>query len=368
MRSGRRLLSTTACGRRLFSTTACGHPLIDVVALNRGCRNSVKALRSALYDHGYFYAANVDALSQSYIQSIHEYSRRAHALPAGAKEAYLQRGGTGAYSGPDVGQPELNYDGSEKAATVCGWDYSRTRFSLGNADDSAPERYDDPASDPRYPPASLLEPAFAVVLDELYHRQNGLSRILLSGMEAALDLPERVLRDLFDGGGDGDFGTVRLLHYPGGGDQDGSDGKPGIGAHTDFECFTLMHQDAAGLQLMPRTPGGGHGGWIDAPVRPAEFVVIIGDMLERLTNGALLATPHRVLQTPHPRSSIIRFNAFAPEATIAPLAQFVSEERPARYTPVRMRTHMETTMRNLEAGLGSWDVHTQRSISATYKY
>jgi len=36
-----------------------------------------------------------------------------------------------------------------------------------------------------------------------------------------------------------------------------------------------MHQSAAGLQL--RAVGEG-AGWEDAPVRPAEFVVIIGDL------------------------------------------------------------------------------------------
>jgi hypothetical protein len=33
-----------------------------------------------------------------------------------------------------------------------------------------------------------------------------------------------------------------------------------------------------------------------------------------------------------------------------------------------MREHMETTMRNLEAGLGSWDSEHQRSSSAKYEY
>ena len=131
-----------------------------------------------------------------------------------------------------------------------------------------------------------------------------------------------------------------------------------------------MHQSATGLQLMPRASDGthGHGAWIDAPVRDAEFVVIVGDMLERLTNGYVLATPHRVLPTEHARSSIIRFNGFAPNALVRPLDAFVSAARPLAYSPVIMRQHMETTMKNLEAGLGSWDSERQRSRSATYVY
>ena len=125
-------------------------------------------------------------------------------------------------------------------------------------------------------------------------------------------------------------------------------------------------------------------------------------MLERLTNGVLLATPHRVLPTAHPRASIIRFNAFGPNTVIAPHKAFCTPQRPARcalnsstasvpkapnndglrsqatcvrprspasrYTPVRMEEHMETTMRNLAEGRGSWDAEARRSRSATYRY
>jgi isopenicillin N synthase-like dioxygenase len=208
-----------------------------------------------------------------------------------------------------------------------------------------------------------------------------------------------------DGGGQGDFGTIRLLSYPGrvvhihnqsDGDVNSDDDddeereRTGIGAHTDFECFTLMHQNAPGLQIMPRNNhtnntnntdeahGQGNdqqefGDWIDAPVRPNDFLVILGDMFERLTNGLLRATPHRVCQTDHLRESIIRFNAFAPDTIVRPLDVFVNsaaEGTPQRplYTPVKMRTHMETTMRNLEKGIASWDAAEGRSRSATYRY
>ena len=134
-----------------------------------------------------------------------------------------------------------------------------------------------------------------------------------------------------------------------------------------------MHQNAPGLQLMRRSPNAPpgapmHSDWVDAPVRPAEFLVIIGDMLERLTNGYLLATPHRVLPTAHRRDSIIRFNAFGPRTLIAPLKPFVTAEYPVRYSAVLMKQHMETTMQNLADGLGSWDPQQSRSRSAAYDY
>jgi isopenicillin N synthase-like dioxygenase len=134
--------------------------------------------------------------------------------------------------------------------------------------------------------------------------------------------------------------SLRLLYYPGGssggGGQDGALPSSGISPHTDFELFTLMSQDAPGLQIIPRQnnpqeripsgdghPAAGDAAWIDMPVRDGEFVIIVGDMLERYTNGALKATPHRVQLVPWERRSIIRFVAVDGPTVVAPLPQFV---------------------------------------------
>jgi isopenicillin N synthase-like dioxygenase len=382
-------LATRTGIRSLSSPTTSsddGHPSIDVARLRAGCEGTASDLRRALFDLGYFYASNVAELPPEYVASLYDYSARCHALPPDVKWRCRQRGGgTGAYSGPDVGQPELQYEAGVEAS-VRGWDYSRARFSLASPSPSPSSSYGDGdgatttttatttagVGDDRYPGAGEIDPPFASVMDECYARQDGLARALLRGFEVALRLPPRTLVGMFDGGG-GDFGTIRLLHYPGGGD--GAAGTAaGIGAHTDFECFTLMHQNAPGLQILPRARGGEGGGdghsreWTDMPVRRSEFVVIIGDMLERLTNGALLATPHRVVPTPHPRDSIVRFNAFAPSTVVAPMRPFVTDGRPAAYSAVTMETHVGVTMRDLEDGRGSWDAARRRSTSAVRDY
>jgi isopenicillin N synthase-like dioxygenase len=314
-------------------------------------------IRDALQNRGYFYAQNVPSLSKEYIRSTYAYADKLHQLPIEVKQEYSQRDGHGAYSGLDIGQAELAYDPSS-VATVRAWDYSRTRFTL--------KRNDDPSKN-RYPGKDVISPQYVDVLDELYERQNELGRVLMTAFAKCLDLPSETFANMFDGE-NGDFGTIRLLRYP---DNESTDqdaiqkANVGISAHTDFEAFTLMHQDAPGLQFMP--PDGSKD-WIDAPVHDDMFVVIVGDVLERFTNGVLKATPHRVIKTRHERNSIIRFNAVSSDTLIKPLPEFVSKDRPAMYTPVTMKTHMETTMRNLEKGIGAWDSEKNQSLTANYVY
>jgi isopenicillin N synthase-like dioxygenase len=78
----------------------------------------------------------------------------------------------------------------------------------------------------------------------------------------------------------------RIFHYPptsGGGDE------WGVREHTDYGLLTILGQDATGgLQVHARN------GWVDVEPDPDAFVCNLGDMLERMTNGAYRSTPHRV--------------------------------------------------------------------------
>jgi isopenicillin N synthase-like dioxygenase len=81
----------------------------------------------------------------------------------------------------------------------------------------------------------------------------------------------------------------RIFHYPP--TPPASDGGEnwGVGEHTDYGLLTLLAQDRhGGLQV--KTPEG----WIAAPPLPGTLVCNIGDMLDRLTGGWYLSTPHRV--------------------------------------------------------------------------
>jgi isopenicillin N synthase-like dioxygenase len=81
----------------------------------------------------------------------------------------------------------------------------------------------------------------------------------------------------------------RIFRYP-----PTSPGGWGVGEHTDYGLLTLLAQDdVGGLEVKARS------GWIDAPPIPGALVCNIGDMLERLTGGRFVSTPHRVVNRAH---------------------------------------------------------------------
>ena len=110
---------------------------------------------------------------------------------------------------------------------------------------------------------------------------------------------------------------LRLVHYPY--NPDAEDGQ-GIGAHTDYECFTLLKPTGPGLEVL-----NGAGEWIDVPPVAGTFVVNIGDMLELWTNGAFVATSHRVRKVVEERYSFPLFFNVDYDTEVQPLPQFAAD-------------------------------------------
>lgn len=132
--------------------------------------------------------------------------------------------------------------------------------------------------------------------------------------------------------------TMRLLHYPA--NQAPADKRNvGIAAHTDFECFTIINQTAGGLELTNT-----NGEWYKAPSDIGSFTILLGDMLERLSNGELKATGHRVVNTSWQRLSMVLFFALDGDYEVAPLPQFTGRDRPALYAPVTQNEHIRNEL------------------------
>jgi isopenicillin N synthase-like dioxygenase len=148
----------------------------------------------------------------------------------------------------------------------------------------------------------------------------------------ALDLSADYFAPFFAGHAN----TLRFVNYP---DQPDAP-EPGqlrYGAHHDYGGLTILQADAApgGLQIHAKG-----GGWHDVPVVPDGFIVNIGELLERWTNGRWRSTLHRVVNPPRDcdgstqRLSIAFFTGPDADAEISCLPTCCDVARPARFAPV----------------------------------
>ncbi|MGZ6488326.1 MAG: isopenicillin N synthase family dioxygenase [Pseudobdellovibrio sp.] len=111
----------------------------------------------------------------------------------------------------------------------------------------------------------------------------------------------------------------RIFHYPP--SSDASD-TWGVGEHTDYGLLTILQQDdCGGLEVKSKS------GWIQVEPKENVFVCNIGDMLELLTKGTYVSTPHRVKNTSgRERFSFPFFFDPGFESKIEPLPLLTSSE------------------------------------------
>ncbi|WP_158970901.1 isopenicillin N synthase family oxygenase [Paraglaciecola sp. L3A3] len=162
-----------------------------------------------------------------------------------------------------------------------------------------------------------------------YDEAIALSHRLFKGFALALGLAE----DTFESIVTSPPSQLRLIHYPY--NEISPENRPGIGAHTDYECFTILLPTAPGLEVL-----NGAGDWIDVPLVDGAFVINIGDMLEILSNGNFVATAHRVRKVAEERYSFPLFCACDYDTVISPLPELIDPDKPNSYSPLACGDHL----------------------------
>jgi isopenicillin N synthase-like dioxygenase len=153
---------------------------------------------------------------------------------------------------------------------------------------------------------------------------------LLRLLALSLDLPP----DSFDPSFSRPMYFLRPLHYnaqP----SDESQGRFAAGAHSDYGMLTMLTTDGVpGLQIC--TDGTS---WRDVPPLPHAFIVNLGDMLARWTNGRYRSTLHRVMGRGRERHSIAFF--FEPnfDARVEALPQCLDGGQPL-FPPTTAGQHL----------------------------
>jgi isopenicillin N synthase-like dioxygenase len=176
-------------------------------------------------------------------------------------------------------------------------------------------------------------PAFRDDINGYYEAAIALGRVLFRGFALALGLPETFFDDKLTK----PPSQLRLVHYPADPERVETLERSGwgIGAHTDYECFTILHATTPGLEVL-----NAEGTWIDAPPMPGAFVINIGDTMEALTNGRFIATSHRVRDVPQERYSFPLFCTLDFETVVEPLPQFATPGEKSPYRRVIAGEHL----------------------------
>ncbi|MGI4876052.1 MAG: isopenicillin N synthase family dioxygenase [Janthinobacterium lividum] len=170
-------------------------------------------------------------------------------------------------------------------------------------------RYRDVMPDNIWPDVPGFRPAVAALYAALDRAGGRILRALARHLGLADDFFDDPVRD--------GNSVLRLLHYP---PVAASGPAVRASAHEDINVITLLlGADEAGLQLLDRS-----GHWRDIAAPPGTLVCNIGDMLQRLTNGVLPSTTHRVVNPAPERAGIARYSVpfflhFRPDYLIAPL-------------------------------------------------
>jgi len=304
-------------------------PVIDFAHFLHGSTADRKAVArkigEACRNIGFFYLINHGVPAALTEQTFAE-AQRFFALPVEKKREIAienspcHRGYFG-LGGENLDPKKQRYAGDLKEGIKIGRDL---------AADHPLVRAGTPLHGPDQWPANL--PGWREVMQDSYDALVRLGRELMHAFALALELPEHH----FDRWLTGPMATLGPLHYPPHGGRI-SESRLGAGAHTDFGCLTILAQDpVGGLQVRNSA-----GEWIDAPYVAGSFVVNIGDMMERWTNGIFSSTVHRVINSSgKDRYSLPFF--FDPDfnADLTCLETCWGPDRPARYPPTTGGQHL----------------------------
>lgn len=173
---------------------------------------------------------------------------------------------------------------------------------------------------------------FRPIFTAYYQVLEALGRDLMRLFALALDADETFFDDKIDR----HFSTLPTNDYPAL-DYEPLPDQLRCGEHSDFGSLTILAvgDRESGLQVKTRS-----GDWVDATTEAGQFIVNIGDMMQRWTNDRWISNIHRVVNPPtglgrtRRRQSIGYFLHPNFDAEIACMPSCADARNPARHPPV----------------------------------
>jgi isopenicillin N synthase-like dioxygenase len=252
-------------------------PRIDMAQSEARKTEIAEQLWAASTEIGFFQLVN-HGVPPEQIDEAFAMTERFFALPHAVKAKYPLRKGTNA-----------------------GWEYkSQVRPSTGTADQKESYQITLTRMTELWPSGDEL-PGFKAAMLAFERANWAVGMKVLSCFAMKLGFKPDFFTEAHDPLSPEYQSTLRPLHYLPMADAKPEDyGTWRAGAHTDFDCLTLLHQKPGqgGLQLCPGKESA-ELEWTDVEPLPGVITCNIGDMLRRWSDDQLLSTLHRV-RMPHP--------------------------------------------------------------------
>jgi isopenicillin N synthase-like dioxygenase len=229
-------------------------------------------LWEASTDSGFFQLIN-HGIPQAEVDAAFEMAAKFFALPNEVKAKYPMLKGTNS-----------------------GWEFmAQVRPSTGTADRKESYQITKPRMAGLYPTEEECAD-FVRLMGEFESRNWAVAMQVLSCFALKMGFEDAFFTERHDPTSPEYQSTLRLLHY-----LPMEDAKPAdfdlwrAGAHTDYDCLTLLHQRVGqgGLQVCPGKEFDSQE-WTPVPPTPGAITCNIGDMLMRWSDDELQSTLHRV--------------------------------------------------------------------------
>lgn len=180
-----------------------------------------------------------------------------------------------------------------------------------------------PLHGPNRWPDEVLLPNFKATMNKYVDAMGVLGNRLIRLLALALDLPH----DFFSSYFENPFYILRPVRYT----EEISIVDHGIfaaGAHVDWGMLSIVAMNA-----VPGLQGFIDGRWQDIPYKPNTLCIIVGEILERWTNGIFKALLHRVVNTTGQERYAIPYflkPSFGAEVSCLP---HCCKDKPPQYPP-----------------------------------
>lgn len=255
-------------------------PTIQLNSPNK--RENAETLRKACIETGFFYLDD-HSIPLTFLDQVFQQSKELFELPLSEKNLLNDKVTNRGYTAFEEQALDVSVQtkrGDTKEGYYIGKDIPM------NCPEYDPSKFRCPNIYPNETNSTLNNPErFRETMDTYFDKMSDIGFKVVQLLALALNLNEHHFDAFFES----PMALLRLLHYS----DEKSDPSNGIfscGAHSDYGMITLLLVDSTpGLQILYKNE------WVPVPPKRGLFIVNLGDMLERWTNGIFKSTVHRVI-------------------------------------------------------------------------